>query len=177
MAVQTTLSEHKYLNGSFYLDPNLNNAISTSKPSNYVIRDHGYQDLQNVLFVSTHQNPFVFPVSSRITLPVGKILSVSSNTEAISQGQFGQFPLYAFTDDGIWALEVASDGKYTARQAVSREVAINSNIMQMDKALAFITAKGVSLLSGQNTEHISEIIRENNRRGSKLFHLIYFNSS
>ncbi len=166
--VKTTLSEHKYLNGSFYLDPDLNNAISTSKNRNLVIWDHGYQELQNVLFVSAHQNPFIFPASSRITLPVGKILSVSSNTEAISQGQFGQFPLYAFTDDGIWALEVAIDGKYTARQAVSREVAINSNIMQMDKALAFITAKGVSLLSGQNTEHISEIIRENNRRGSKL---------
>ena len=76
--------------------------------------------------------------------------------------------MYAFTDDGIWALEINSEGKYMARQPVSRDVVINPNIMQMDKALAFVTGKGLTLLSGVDTETISEIIRENNIRSSKI---------
>ena len=167
LPVPITLSEHKYLNGAFYLDPDLN-PVSLSSVNSGVAPDTHFQDLQSTIFVSVHQNPFVFPASSRITLPVGRILSVASNTEAISQGQFGQFPLYAFTDDGIWALEINSDGRYVARQPVSRDVVINPNIMQMDKALAFVTGKGVTLLSGVNTEPISEIIRENNIRSSKI---------
>ncbi|MDD3780847.1 MAG: hypothetical protein PHX26_12455, partial [Proteiniphilum sp.] len=167
LPVPITLSEHKYLNGAFYLDPDLN-PVSLSSVNSGVAPDTHFQDLQSTIFVSVHQNPFVFPASSRITLPVGRVLSVASNTEAISQGQFGQFPLYAFTDDGIWALEINSEGKYLTRQPVSRDVVINPNIMQMDTALAFVTGKGVSLLSGANLEAISEIIRENNIRSSKI---------
>lgn len=167
ITIPITLSEHKYLNGAFYLDPDLN-PVSLSSVNSGVAPDTHFQDLKSTLFVSVHQNPFVFPAASRVTLPVGEILAVSSNTEAISQGQFGQFPLYAFTDDGIWALEINNEGKYIARQPVSRDVVINPNIMQMDKALAFVTGKGVTLLSGTNTETISEIIRENNIRSSKV---------
>ena len=41
-------------------------------------------------------------------------------------------------------------------------------LFRSDKALAFVTGKGVTLLSGVNTEPISEIIRENNIRSSKI---------
>lgn len=170
-----TLSEHKLLNGSFYVDPDLKNIENVATPSPIEVIPIIYglsqplKDLEyNKLYVSAFQNPFYFPVESRVTLPVGKILAISSNTQGISQGQFGQFPLYAFTDDGIWALEVNNEGKYMARQPVSRDVVINPNIMQMDKALAFVTGKGLTLLSGVNTETISEIIRENNIRSSKI---------
>lgn len=165
--IEISLSQHKYLNGSFYLNPDLN-PVPIYPISFPLATVTGFQDLQSTLFVSAHENPFYFPVSSRITLPVGKIISVASNTKAISQGQFGQFPLYAFTDDGIWALEINEEGRYLARQAVSRDVVINPYIMQMDKALALVTGKGVMLLSGEDTQAISEIIRENNIRNSKL---------
>ncbi|HJJ50707.1 MAG TPA: hypothetical protein O0X01_04200, partial [Methanocorpusculum sp.] len=166
-----TLTEHSRLNGAFYLDPGLNPVASHGgvfAPISGALITSSYKDQGNVLFVSGHQNPFVFPAASRITLPVGKILAVSSNTEAISQGQFGQFPLYAFTDDGIWALEINAEGKYMARQPVSREVATNPRILQMDKMLAYISGKGVTVLSGVNTETISAFIRENNIRTSKI---------
>lgn len=167
MAIRQPLSAHKRLNGAFYLDPDLNNVqLSTADATDSPNTE--YQNLDSMLFVSGFQNPFVFPVNSRLTLPVGKVLSVASNTQAISQGQFGQFPLYAFTDDGIWALEVGSDGRYTARQPVSRDVAINPNVLQMDSMIAFITAKGVTLLSGSDSQPISEIIRENNIRSSQI---------
>ena len=65
-------------------------------------------------------------------------------------------------------LEVGSDGRYTARQPVSRDVATNPNVLQMDSMIAFITAKGVTLLSGSDSQPISEIIRENNIRSSQI---------
>lgn len=169
------LNSHPTLNGSYYIDPDLNNITndgpfgSTSIDVKILFAQQKQDESEvNKLYVSAHQNPFIFPVNSRITLPVGKIIGVASNTEAISQGQFGQFPLYAFTDDGIWALEVGSDGRYTARQPVSRDVAINPNVLQMDSMIAFITAKGVTLLSGSDSQPISEIIRENNIRSSRI---------
>ena len=165
--IRIPLTEHKYLNGAFYLSPNLRTPTLGTVDDNFRY-DYHYESRSETIYISAHQNPFAFPVSSRITLPVGKVLAVASNTEAISQGQFGQFPLYAFTDDGIWALEINSEGKYLTRQPVSRDVVINPNIMQMDTALAFVTGKGVSLLSGANLEAISEIIRENNIRSSKI---------
>lgn len=171
------LKEHSRLNGNYYLDPNLDNinvndVNSTSTTIFDVEVAFGRQSSvivePNKLFVSAFQNPFHFPVESRITLPVSNIIAMASNTEAISQGQFGQFPLFVFTDDGIWALEVNQEGKYMARQPVSREVAINRNILQMDNTLAFITAKGITILNGSQTECISDIIKDNNTRASKL---------
>ena len=165
------LSDHKGLNGSYYIDPNLM-PIGVNEeeygPKLNFFSTSLIEEEMNKLYVSESQNPFVFPAKTRITLPVGKIIAVSSNTMAISSGQFGQFPLYAFTDDGIWALEMNQEGAYIARQAVSREVAINPRIMQMDSHIGFVTAKGITILSGADTECISDIISDNNTRASKI---------
>lgn len=167
------LSAHTALNGSFYLNPSLD-AFNPANDDKANVPYQGYtgkpnsESLGNTLFVSTLQNPFVFPASGRVTLPLGKIIAVASNTQAISAGQFGQFPLYLFTDDGIWTMEVSTDGRYMTRQPISREVAINRNILQMDRHIAFISKKGLMILSGTETECISDIIREVNTRSSKL---------
>jgi hypothetical protein len=164
------LTEHKYLNGAFYVDPDLNN-ITNDAPFEPIALVHPLGKIENMpdkIFVSEHQNPFYFPVTSRVTLPVGRIIALASNTQALSQGQFGQFPLYAFTDDGIWALEVSAEGKYFAKQPVSREVVVNNKILQLGNQLAFISKKGLMILSGSETECISDIISDNNTRSSKL---------
>lgn len=174
--IELPLIPHPTLNGSYYLhhslDPISNNGQvgSTAIPAKIEFaKQKPYNEADyNKIYVSEINNPFLFPVNSRVTLPVGQIIAVSSNTKAISSGQFGQFPLYAFTDDGIWALEVSSDGKYLARQPVSREVAINANILQMDNYIAFISKRGLNILSGSSTECISEIVREMNNRSSKV---------
>ena len=94
-----TLTEHSRLNGAFYLDPGLNPVASGDGvfgPITAIFTTGTFKDQGNVLFVSGHQNPFVFPAASRVTLPVGKILAVSSNTEAISQGTVWAIPAIRF---------------------------------------------------------------------------------
>lgn len=102
------------------------------------------------------------------------ILGICAAVKALSQGQFGQFPLYAFSTDGVWALEVSSTGSYSAKQPVTREVCINpGSITQMDSAVLFATNRGIMLISGSTATCITDII--NNEVPLSLPELPYIN--
>lgn len=113
----------------------------------------------NKIYTSEVNNPFYFPVTNINTVGTGNILGISTAAKALSEGQFGQFPLYAFTDEGVWALEVSDTGTYKARQPITRDVCINSNsITQIDSAVLFATERGIMLLSGSESKCISDIL-------------------
>lgn len=114
-------------------------------------------EYSNIIRLSDVNNPFRFSEEYSVSLPVSKIYALSTAAKALSQGQFGQYPLYAFTSDGIWALEITSTGTYSARQPLSRDVVINSNsITQLDDAVVFASDRGIMLLSGSNVISISD---------------------
>lgn len=113
----------------------------------------------NKIRVSSVNNPFHFSEENTSDLPVNKIYALSTAAKALSEGQFGQFPLYAFTNDGVWALEVSNTGVYSARQPITRDVVINvDSITQIDSAVLFATDRGIMLLSGSTVECISDSI-------------------
>ena len=121
-------------------------------------REQRIIDLPNKIYTSEINNPFHFPVLGINTIGTGTILGISSAVKALSEGQFGQFPLYAFTSEGVWALEVSNTGSYSARQPVTREVCINTNsITQIDNAVLFATNRGIMLISGSTAQCISEV--------------------
>lgn len=110
----------------------------------------------NKVYTTEVNNPFHFPVTGINTVGTGTVLGLSSSTTALSEGQFGQFPLYVFTDDGIWALQTGSDGGYQAKQPVSRDVCVNAaSITQTDDAVLFVTDRGLMILSGAKTVLVS----------------------
>ena len=114
-----------------------------------------YLSLENKLLVSSASNPFVYPETKRITFQ-SKVLGVAVATSALSQGQFGQFPLYVFTEDGIWAMETAADGAFVTSKPLSRDVCVNpDSITSIDNAVIFVTDKGVMLLQGSQVVNIS----------------------
>lgn len=113
----------------------------------------------NIIRLSDVNNPFRFSEEYTVSLPVSNIYALSTAAKALSQGQFGQYPLYAFTSDGIWALELTSTGTYSARQPISRDVVINpDSITQLDSAVLFATQRGIMLLSGSEVTCISDIL-------------------
>ena len=115
----------------------------------------------NKTYTSEINNPFSFPLTSINTVGTGKILGLATTTTALSQGQFGQFPLYAFTDDGVWALQTSATGSFVAVQPVSRDVCVNAeSITQTDNAVLFATDRGIMLLSGSNTICISDTLEK-----------------
>ncbi len=116
----------------------------------------------NKIMTSRANNPFVFPFISTTTVGDGLVRALAAPTQALSQGQFGQFPLYAFCTDGVWALETASDGSLSARQPVSRDVILPGTVpSQADHAVFFNTARGIMCLQGSQTSLISDTIDSN----------------
>lgn len=158
------LAPHEFLNGAFYCADNLDTLLQW-----HAITDHSIipdtvdrqiiETAHNKIYVSDVNNPFNFPTTAVTTVGSGTIMALSSAAKPLSTGQFGQFPLYAFTSDGIWALEVSSTGKYSARQPITRDVCTNPNgIAQLDTSVAFPSARGIMILSGSQTHTITDNI-------------------
>ena len=109
----------------------------------------------NGLWISPINEPFVFLPEGKFTFQ-SKVMKVAVATTALSQGQFGQFPLYVFSEDGIWAMETAADGSFVSNKPLLREVCINpDSVISIDNAVVFVTAQGVMLLQGSQVANIS----------------------
>lgn len=109
----------------------------------------------NILKVSAVDNPFYFPTAQTYKFE-GDIVGLASNAEAISTGQFGQYPLFVFTDTGIWAMSVDTSGQgaYTTQSPFSREVC-NGAICPVSGGVVFSTDKGVMVISGGQVADLS----------------------
>ena len=153
---EVQLEQHNFLNGSFYFGGWDNPASGGSYPSASSNADRTIE-IPNKIYTSEVNNPFVFPVLGINTVGTGEIKGICTAAKALSQGQFGQFPLYAFTTEGVWALEVSATGSYSAKQPITRDVCINADgITQLDSAVLFPTDRGIMLISGSQTQCISE---------------------
>lgn len=118
----------------------------------------------NVMKVSAVDNPFYFPAKNTYTPSHEDILAVCSNTVALSQGQFGQHPLYLFCKNGIWAMAVDASGNvtYAAAHPLSREVCINpASLCSIDSGVVFVSDKGVMLLQGGKLTCLSASLDSN----------------
>jgi len=156
---EVALTAHAMLNGAHYFNID---GVELKKTSVETINYESPSllvELPHKLYTSEVNNPFKFPVTGINTIGTGRILGISSAAKALSEGQFGQFPLYAFTTDGVWALEVSGTGTFTARQPVTRDICVNpGSITQIDSAVLFVTDRGIMLLAGSEATCISEII-------------------
>lgn len=152
------LEEHTGLNGAHYLNTDFEEEEVTE---GYIATTASkeYTQAPNQIKLSEPGNPLVFQAANTYTVGSGRVLAISSATRALSQGQFGQFPLYAFTTEGVWALEVSATGTYAARQPATRDVCNNPHsITQLDGAIAFTTNQGLMLLAGAESRCISHVI-------------------
>jgi len=153
------LEQHNFLNGSFYFGgwSDLDEKYEVSNVSTISSLLLRTIDIPNKIYTSDVNNPFVFQVTNINTVGTGIILGICSAVKALSQGQFGQFPLYCFSSEGVWALEVSDTGSYSARQPVTRDVCINADsLTQIDGAVLFSTDRGIMLISGSESKCISE---------------------
>lgn len=120
------------------------NTISTIPTNDSLMKRNG-----NIFKVSSANNLIDFPLLQTYQVGNGDIIGFASSTKALSQGQFGQFPLYVFTTEGIWVMNTNGQGTYSSSEPLSREVCCNPNgILELDGAVLFTTEKGLMLLSG-----------------------------
>ena len=113
--LRVSVRETQFLNGAFFfsdfeaMDKYIVNKNPLQEGTFLRIEELTSQDevieLPNKIYTSEVNNPFFFPLSGINTIGTGEIKGICSAVKALSEGQFGQFPLYAFTDEGVWALE------------------------------------------------------------------------
>ena len=167
------MKEHPLLNCAYYFggfDTSYYQLYKEGAPAGQINQEtNNLTYMSNYLMQSEVNNPFFFPLTGRHIVAGGKILGVATTTKALSQGQFGQFPLYVFCSDGIWAMETAPDGTYSHIVPASRDVCINpDSITGIDGAVIFVSKRGVMLLEGSNVSCISEVMNGLHFRADSL---------
>lgn len=149
------LKSHENLNGAYAFKDleNLCGATSIEEKDWNNIASRAEQvaeyEISSKIYQSSVNNPFSFPLDGIITIGASHVYGMASAVSALSEGQFGQFPLYVFTDEGIWSLSFSDSGAYSARQPVSRDVCISTDsITSIDTSVLFLTARGVMEING-----------------------------
>jgi len=158
---EVELHKHEKLNGAYYLvsayptTPEVPTPADPQKPQPATVME--YESLPNQIYVSEVNNPLVFKAEGNVTVGNGDIMAVSSMTQALSQGQFGQYPLVIFATDGIWAANTGATGLFTSLTPMSREVCNNvKSITQTDGPIFFSSEKGLMVIDGPNVRCVSE---------------------
>jgi hypothetical protein len=114
----------------------------------------------NRVQVSELRNPFVLSAKNSYQIGTGQIISAGVNTEAMSTGQFGQFPLLVFTTTGVYALEQGvGDVLYASISPVNGDVVTtDSQVVSVSTGVLYVTKRGVFVNLGKETLEISKLI-------------------
>lgn len=155
------LVPHDFLNGAYYFmgRDSLGRDCLPENTEPETVKCRPSVSVRAKIYTSEVNNPFTFPAPGINTIGSGEVFAICSAVKALSQGQFGQFPLYAFTSEGVWALETTATGTYSTKQPITRDVCINlESITQIDSAVLFATNRGIMMVSGSNTQCISDAI-------------------
>lgn len=156
--IRIHMQRHERLNGAYAFRSLPLAPVMDNDDANLPIPDSSaHETLNSQIFTSVVNNPFVFEASGDNTVGTGSIVGIAANTEPVSQGQFGQYPLIVFTTDGIYGMSVNSEGLYSSSYPISREVCNNANsITPTGKLVFFTSAKGLMAISGGSVACMSK---------------------
>lgn len=124
---------------------NDSNLADLPAESSSIVRHYG-----NQMYVSELNNPFFFPAEQCYAISGGSIMGIATTTAALSQGQYGEFPLYIFTDEGIWTMQHGEGSICYARcTPINREIIREGScIVPIENAIVYTTENALSMISG-----------------------------
>lgn len=157
------LTKHEFLNGAYWLADSWHEHFGIINEN---IVDFELPEVDDILltpstvYVSEVRNPFSFLSSMTVSVGCNRVLALASAAKPLSTGQFGQFPLYAFSDNGVWSLQTSSTGSYVARQPITRDICTDvESICQLESSVLFATDRGIMELSGPSAKCMTDDIR------------------
>lgn len=145
---------------------------------NNVSTNDTYQEL-NTINVTAQNNPIHFPVEHSFSFD-GKIMDIEYTTEPISQTQIGQYPLYIFTDNGIYSLQ-QGDGTVLYSNIIlinSDDTSKSKDVCQTKNGIVYIANESIYILAGRNKLNISLPLKgmiDTNIRQNKSYQLCCMN--
>lgn len=168
--VQLPLKEHPYLDGAYFFG-NFNEIEFTTKCDTANLTEEediimGNEDAPissietlNKILLSKVDSPMTFEATSAENISNGSIIEFSTNTQALSQGQFGEHPIMCFTDSGIWVIPETAEGKLGYVKPCNRDVILNgTKPLQTDSAVIYATNEGVKIFDGGAPRLVSAYI-------------------
>ena len=164
------MREHKALNGAFWCADFLNDSIDLWK--NYSLTGTATNadltlpevnkvvDDSNKIYTSETDNPFYVPFGNINIAGGGEVRALCAATQAMSQGQFGQHPMYCFTTEGVWAMTVSNTGGWGTIQPVTRDVITERTMpLSLDSTVVFLGDRGLMQLAGAEANPLSGAVR------------------
>jgi hypothetical protein len=154
------LTPHNFLNIAYYFNPDIKpieaNAvrlINLEQFNNDPVTDFSPNEIK----VSETNNPFYFSNKSVYRVGNGEILGLATVSQRISEGSFGQYPLYVFTTTGIYSLAVGSgEVAYSQESApTSYEIPTSKAICETSGGVVFTSKRGLCIIFGQGVELLS----------------------
>jgi len=123
------------------------------------VDDRYYQD-KNRVQVSELLQPLVNLTkhSYRFGIQSNAVLALQANTISLSTGQFGQFPLLVFSEQGVFSLVKGDGVLYASIVPVSTDRMVNDEVVPTPVGIAFISEKGISLQYGAENIILSTLI-------------------
>lgn len=156
--VSLELKEHPRLNGAYAFgrlpDGAFPQSLSGSAPSprtdDELMEDH--------IFVSEADNPWVFNAKGDVTTKMGAIIGLATQTMSLGELEHGIHPLSVFSERGISLLRLNDEGVYMRTDEIEREVANKSNpcIIETDGPVYFASERGLMVLAGNQVKCVSE---------------------
>lgn len=152
------MAPHPYLQGSYWMgsldDPYAPKTLDQAQAA-ALAAEIASASLEipttNALICTRNEQPW--RIVGEITVGAGGIMCLMPAMKAMSQGQFGQHPLYAFCGDGVWAVasNAASCHQINGDAAVSPDA-----IAAIGHEVAYATTSNVMLLSGSSASCLTD---------------------
>lgn len=155
------LTEHTGLNGAYAFAgyPAASMPVDSANidiPS--LTKNNTYRELSTV-YQSQVGNPFHFPLEGITSIGNTRLIALIASSIEVSTGQVGDFPMYAFCEDGVWALSISKEGWISSPQLISNDVCLGrSAIVALNRPVIFATDRGLMLLEGSKITSLSDTL-------------------
>ena len=125
---------------------------------------------QNVVRASETNNPFVFPNRNVYQVGNGKVMAMASNLMEVAEWNYGQFPLYVFTNQGVWTMGVGTgEVAYSVLSSPTfQDSPISRVVCSTPIGVIFLAPKGIMIINGRSVQAVSDKI-EQEQIGQSLF--------
>ena len=112
----------------------------------------------NRLHTSLPHNPLVFPEEGSLIVGDGIVTALIPRVKRYGGIQFGQYPLYAFCSDGVWALQRGDGPSWRGKYQVSRQRCAAGQPVEIDDQVLYLSEQGMVCLDGGKLTIMSDAL-------------------
>lgn len=134
--------------------------------------DTAWQAVGDKLLLSAAHDPYILLSADTVTVPTRQILTLRTAARPLSQGQFGDFTLYAFTLDGVFALRTLDDGTLSQPRHVADHILTSPDtVATLSQSVIYDTPEGLMRIAGSETQSLSEPLRHHTAAPEEIPHM------